>query len=437
MALQGLNVSENDFVILQYLGYLEAQKLSTRSANRRQKSLRRLGNIMMPRARKRLLAEPDLSETSDAFPDPPNVDRSERPHLDATSTSDDNADKTSSIVKFIETFHKDKEYHIDTKELGIVARLLFACLDLFHIIIKDRTSIGSLHHKNRNILNRSYDSLRLWVEGHGVLEGKLDHALERSKRLSDTTLLTLNSLCGALLLCLRNLKPCSPSDAPTAFLNAQILHDQTKYILGNSDDDTSDSDSECDQSLSDEDREREADFVEDIKTYTTCLVDLSTALECPAIDPGFGDEPVLPRLEERSAHEYYVDLISSKFPKAGVDLTDCLGKASWDRYKRLQATRERNEHTEALLITTGAQSTASKPFKDSGLGTTIYAQSVISYVSSLSNGQRVQIPPLSAEAKKGERFECSACGDCIIATTNREWRYVLAIISFAITHPDS
>ncbi|PVI03075.1 hypothetical protein DM02DRAFT_670041, partial [Periconia macrospinosa] len=350
---------------------------------------------------------------------------------DVSQLENDKADSDLSVANFIKTSNTSENLALDTnlildaKEYGVVARLLRGCLDLFGSIIRNRTSIESLQHKDQTILKRNYNSLKLWADGHGVLEGKLDHGLERSKELRDTTLLTLNSLCGVLLNCCRTLNPCSPSEAPGAFLDAQILHDQMKYILSNSGEDISDSDSDSDsesnQSSSKGDEDRRTNFMEQIKAYTACLMDLSTALEFPATDPGFGDEPVLPRLEERSAHEYYADLILSKFPKAGTDLADCLGKVSWDRYKRLQATRQRNEHNEAVIITGGAQSTASKSFKDSGLGATTYAESVISFVSSLSNGQRVQIPPLPAEAKKGERFECSACGDFIIATTNRTW----------------
>ncbi|CAI6332942.1 unnamed protein product [Periconia digitata] len=339
--------------------------------------------------------------------------------------SGDELDSHSLTAAFVNSHQNDFAPDPNTAESGILARLVRGCLDIFATLTKENDYLRSLQRRDQNIIKRSHDTLRLWTDSHGVREGKLDHALERSKTLRDTTLLTLSSLCGALLACSRKLGPRNASDTSTAIRDAQILYDQTRYVLASSDEDTSDSDVDSDSSSEDLNDDLRGHLVSEIKTYINCLVDLDTALECPAVDPGHVDEPVHPRLEERSAYEYYAELIQSKFPEVGSDLAECLGKANWDRYKRLKDIRERNESPQVVPFVSEVKSTASKSFKDSGLGTTAYAESVvsiISYVSSLSNGERVKIPPLPAEAKNGEKFECNACGDLIVATTNRAWR---------------
>jgi hypothetical protein len=178
--------------------------------------------------------------------------------------------------------------------------------------------------------------------------------------------------------------------------------------------------------------------IEEVKTYVGCLVDLSSALECPAVDPDHAeDESRGPRSEKRNAHEYYSDLIVAKFPDASIDLVECLGKANWDRYQRLQLERQNNSSGRiASSDTISVRSAAlmshhvDSEFRDSGLGTSIptqpttYAETVISFISNVSSGKRVNVPPLPVEGRNGQPFECVACGRYIKATTNREWRYV-------------
>jgi len=174
--------------------------------------------------------------------------------------------------------------------------------------------------------------------------------------------------------------------------------------------------------------------------HIDCLVDLSDALEHPAEDPQqHKDEPSVLRVKQRAAHDYHADLILAKFPKAHIELAECLGKISWDRYQRMQQEREINAKAvvassvqEQELQGCGNKShVADSEFQDSGLGTSLpsapptrYAETMISYMTSVAEGKRVQIPSLSAEARSGQKFECNACGKLIRAQNNREWRYV-------------
>lgn len=199
----------------------------------------------------------------------------------------------------------------------------------------------------------------------------------------------------------------------------------------------SDSSSDSDSTGSEDEtpHRRMVDFVEEIKTFLNCLFDLSTTIERPALDPRDEDEPSALDLGQRGAHDYHADLIKAKYPEAQLDLIECLGRISWNRYQRMQQERELNAEA-AQLDSARAQNqsavksqAASSNFKDSGMGTSVpstpssrYAETVVSFMTGVSEGKRVSIPSLSVEAKKGEPFDCNACGRHISVMSNREWR---------------
>jgi hypothetical protein len=217
--------------------------------------------------------------------------------------------------------------------------------------------------------------------------------------------------------------------------NAQ-LYDRTRFLLTRYDDYASDSDSDDDQSEDNLEQKVLRRLAENVKVHTDCLTELSTALEDPAIDPDQYDEPSVPRVEQRAAHDYHADLVLAKFPNAYTSLVECLGRTSWGRYRRMQQEREQNAIANAKAPADGQQHIpsaaksdfANSEFQDSGLGTSIpsapsqYAETVISFMTSLGGGKRVQIPLLPAKAKSGQQFDCSACGRIIRATNNRAWR---------------
>ena len=206
---------------------------------------------------------------------------------------------------------------------------------------------------------------------------------------------------------------------------ASELYHQTKWLLTDSkeDSDRSDSDSDPDDSSEDEDADILHDMVQSIKTYTTCLVDLGTALICPALEPEIDDRPSRVIAEQRSAHDYHTDLVRAKFPEAELSLLQGLGSISWKRYLRMQRERDTNAHAVHASVS-GTKSRSD--FQDSGLGSSIpasrYAESTVSFMTSVAGGKRVQIPSLTIEAKKGTPFECNACGMRIRMTNNRDWR---------------
>lgn len=221
------------------------------------------------------------------------------------------------------------------------------------------------------------------------------------------------------------------------FETAQF-HSQTKWLISGPEESASDSDSDSDTSGSDDDAAQPSYLAEAVRAHLDCLLDLSNALEYPAEDPEENeDRPSALQVGQRPAHDYHTDLIRAKFPEIQIALAECLGKISWDRYQRMQKERDRNAMAlvasateEQVDVEAVAKSQfANSEFQDSGLGTSLppgpateYAETIISYMTSMTGGKRIQIPPLSAEAKAGAKFECNACGKHIFAQNNREWR---------------
>lgn len=333
-------------------------------------------------------------------------------------------------------------------DVGIVARLLQACIDsIAHLLLSAEPSSACKQ------LRRSLARMKLWAHGHNAWNGGLDSTLEKSKSLRDTTLSILNPLCrilsnGTHLICesdgkfayeLTDLyKHTDSEDTATMqlYTHTAQIYSQTKWLLKKAEEGVSESDSDSDSPSNERTSGGMERLAEEVKIHVQCLFDLNNALEYPAIDPEPTDEPSFLKIEQRAAHDYHKDLIVAKFPKVHIELAECLGRISWDRYQRMQEEREisaRNPTGRAVgeeeMAALGHKSRfADSEFQDSGLGTSLpapqsrYAETVISFMTSITGGKRVQIPPLPAEARAGAQFECNACGRHIRAATNRDWR---------------
>jgi hypothetical protein len=214
---------------------------------------------------------------------------------------------------------------------------------------------------------------------------------------------------------------------------AAELYSQTKCLLmqaGIESDEEEEDSSDDDSVVSGDDSTRclFSNMVEDITMYTKCLVDLGASLECPAVDHGNVKQPMALIVRQRLAHDYHAELISAKYPTADDELVTCLGKTSWNRYRRMQLERETNSIDENHVSSAVKSQAADSEFIDSGLGSSVppvpssYAESTVSFRTDITGGQRVQIPLLSAEAKRGEKFECNACGKNIRVKSSRAWR---------------
>jgi hypothetical protein len=217
---------------------------------------------------------------------------------------------------------------------------------------------------------------------------------------------------------------------------ASELYIQTSWLVLDADETEDETESESDAPSNvgaAEQMTRANIMVGRIRTYTNCLMAMGAALDCPAPDDEQVDKPGQRSGEQRCASDYHVDLIKAKFPQADVLLVHQLGKASWERYQRMQQERELNANKGIVSIASDKSHATFSEFKDSGLGTTLppppsyYAPTIVSarsFISSISGGRGIDIPSLSPEARNGALFDCNACGRSIRAVTQREWRYV-------------
>jgi len=131
-------------------------------------------------------------------------------------------------------------------------------------------------------------------------------------------------------------------------------------------------------------------------------------------------------LEERSAYQYYADMISARFPEAKNSLTEILGKCNWVRYNRIQKQREENACGEPIPVGDGE---SKSKFQDSGLGTSMpaqshgvngYAETVFSKRAEMSHKR---LPPLPEEGRKGKSFLCSVCSRTVDIQRSQAWKY--------------
>lgn len=159
-----------------------------------------------------------------------------------------------------------------------------------------------------------------------------------------------------------------------------------------------------------------------IRTYTECLRDIGQSLENPALEESEDDEELsLFATNQRSAEDYHTECLKAMFPLAEIDLLQCLGRMSCDRYMRMKKERDLNARRQHYMRDSKSE------FVDSGLGTSLpasYPASMLSRVSNMAGNKPVNIPPLSAEAKDGTPFDCVACGKLVRYTDNHNWRSV-------------
>jgi hypothetical protein len=133
------------------------------------------------------------------------------------------------------------------------------------------------------------------------------------------------------------------------------------------------------------------------------------------------------QLKDRDAHEYFVDLISSRFPSASQQLVQALGQSNWDRYKYIQKLHENGPDEQTVIRNKEARS----EFQDSGIGSSAPAQSVIvndrldyaaTVVSSRAEASHKRLPPLPEFARSGLPFECEICSRRIRITRTKQWK---------------
>ncbi|EUC42453.1 hypothetical protein COCMIDRAFT_51464, partial [Bipolaris oryzae ATCC 44560] len=327
-------------------------------------------------------------------------------------------------------------YSRPERDHGMIAHMFDTCLGLLRNLIQHSSPTWISTPGNRT-LRQGYATLQLWEHGYGVSEGRLDDRLKRSTEIRQATVEILIHLCGCLLDGMSNFVLPQVKDASVQRqqTTASELYREWKWYLKATDESESEDESDSGDDHEEEDNlpTRVDVMIRRLKTYINCLIGLGTALECPAPDESHDDEPGVVGLGPRFAHDYHTDLIQAKYPVADVYLVQVLGKISWSRFLRMQRERDNNTaatpELQGLLAPLATKSTGlSSEFQDSGIGTSLaksqssYAESTVSFMTSISGGERVRIPPLPAEGENGQPFECIACAKIVRAENNREWR---------------
>ncbi|EJT69699.1 hypothetical protein GGTG_12582 [Gaeumannomyces tritici R3-111a-1] len=297
---------------------------------------------------------------------------------------------------------------------GLVGRLCAECIAVFRetlrAISKEREALNG--GEAYTSLERSYGRLRLWSDGHGIAAGKFDEVFDRSKGLRYTILKLLTRLIPLALTG-------HGTSAPALSKGIHLLRELQDVVQSVQSDDFSDS------SSADLSSDTIGDVIEDLKIDTTCLADLDHLLKDPILEIDIEQAAPADRLLDWHPDSVYSHKIGARFPQADVSLVEWLGKANYLRYLRCQHARETCESAATYVAAPAQSETASSKFNDSGLGsslpsTTSYAETVMSYGG--RGSQSVKIPPLTAEAKAGVPFSCTACGKVVSITSNSMWK---------------
>ncbi len=199
-----------------------------------------------------------------------------------------------------------------------------------------------------------------------------------------------------------------------------------------------------------------ADGIDDLATYTDCLMDLAPALENPATDVDFKEQAVSNietfRVSSVMAASY-CHKIRDRFPDLDKRLVERLGEANQKRSQRIieNTSAEMKAQTKDVLRPDDASepifsesrpdftdTTKSTYFSDSvfskdqkvGLTKEEYddAASQTTFASfsttfSVSHQGRPRVPNLPAEARAGKPFQCMACGKQLKNIRNRRmWK---------------
>lgn len=171
-----------------------------------------------------------------------------------------------------------------------------------------------------------------------------------------------------------------------------------------------------------------------MRTDVECLMDLELLIEFPFIDnrkaKSVNESKKYTKLDTRC--QFYSDKIGHRFPEAELDLVNRLATASWDRFLRIREEKnktlsEGNHAVASTALVAANTSEKGSSFYDSGLGTSLattsaYAETVMSYRQ--NNDRSIKIPPMPEEGKRGNPFECLACGRQVSMASNSAWKHV-------------
>ncbi|KAI9147296.1 hypothetical protein HJFPF1_13335 [Paramyrothecium foliicola] len=307
------------------------------------------------------------------------------------------------------------------------------CITAFRAAIKSLFKNNKLCPKTFRQYESSCSSLVLWDSAYGVSKGELDETLTQSRRLSQAVLEPLVSICKTLS---KRLLPLLSDEDELSHLQYALAALATEAGAGLDEDDSSSIASESGTkppSLAETNKWDE--IAEDLLTDVQCLVDLKSLMGTPAPDVTRPQESQYQAEAQLEPPFAFREQISNKFPNADATIVDRLAKANWERFLRTSELRagnliskqenENEKNASSRAETLPPQSEQISKFNDSGLGTSIhtdsaYAETAMSYHH--DDQTSVRIPLLPAKDKKGEVFECLACGRDVRAHNNSMWK---------------
>ncbi|KAJ5166633.1 uncharacterized protein N7482_005414 [Penicillium canariense] len=214
---------------------------------------------------------------------------------------------------------------------GVIGDLYICCVTSYKSLVKAACRNDKKTRTWFNIFQNEYQLLCLWGNDFDVERGGLDTRLERSGNLKFLTLSTLVSLAKSIFRCRRHKKIFKNPElsvksvivkltqAEDALKASKLVH---CHSTANNDKDNDERDDESDDESDDErDDERDErdetdegldegrvedfdDVLEDIKTYTRGLLDLTPSIESPAKDPPRRD------LEDSNSQDHLVPVSS-------------------------------------------------------------------------------------------------------------------------------
>jgi hypothetical protein len=184
------------------------------------------------------------------------------------------------------------------------------------------------------------------------------------------------------------------------------------------------------------------EVLEELRRGVQRLNDLNASLNCPVLDFDFEVvEKPISTITEVPSHQTFAHCIQELFQDASDTLVDYFGRVNWDRYQHLQKLRTANEDAVAINVSSVKTKYYGSKGGDSGYVTGPKAPSdawtaapvsssalsaaptvISSRFSSRTGGGRSRYPKLPEEAKRGDLFECAACGRFIKATCEHEYR---------------
>jgi hypothetical protein len=177
------------------------------------------------------------------------------------------------------------------------------------------------------------------------------------------------------------------------------------------------------------------DVLKNFSNYVKCLSDLAPLIHAwtPTIAVvEKGKAPTIEFMEaaiRRRDLQLYEDQILRRYPATPDHLLERLGKANLARLRRLQNEKETSPPALAELAREETRTVAGKSLIDSGLGSSIDTRST--RASTVMQYRRkdfdsISIPKLPEGAKRGEPFDCPACGHDIVVSTGgdaeRDWK---------------